>query len=321
LQDQWLARVIACQDARVAEQESRDDPGVPLDGIDAWLRGLAPSGGLARKAETVVDVLRRRPRLASYASTAEVARLAGANVGTVTRTAQALGFAGWPALQQELRARYLSSLSAPEVAAEHATGTTPSGDSLRRDLEGLSLATRRLPPEQLSEVARAIAAAGRTVVAAAGSYAAVGTVLVHNGGLAGYDLHLAVDEAGLANAASRLGPQDVLVVISFWRLYESAVRAAEQARRAGATVVALTDSASSALAQLAHHVLVVPAEGVAFFPSLTCGVAVAQALVAELAGVDPGLTRRTIEAAEASWGALGLLHRKPRSRRIEEPEG
>lgn len=299
----------------MAEQVDLDDAGVPLDGIEAWLRDLAPPGGLARKGETVVDVLRRRPRLASYASTAEVARLAGANVGTVTRTAQALGFAGWPALQQELRARYLSSLSAPEVAAEHAAGTTSSGDSLRRDLDGLSLAARRLSGGQLPEVARVVAGAERTVVAAAGSYAAVGTVLVHNGGLAGYDLHLAVDEADLANATSRLGPDDVLVVVSFWRLYESAVRAAEHARRAGATVVALTDSASSPLARLAHHVLVVPAEGVAFFPSLTSGVAVAQALVAELAGVDPGRTRRSIEAAEVTWAALGLLHRTPRSRR------
>lgn len=284
-------------------------------GVDSWLHELAPAGGLAPKAATVVDVLRSQPRVASYASTAEVARLAGANVATVTRTAQALGFSGWPALQQELRARYLSSLSAPEVAAEHANVGTPFNDSLRRDLDALSVLVRRLPRERVDAVVAALAAAGRTVVAAAGSYAAVGTALVHNGRLAGYDLHLAVDEADLANSVARLGPGDVLVVVSFWRLYESAVRAAEQAHERGATVVALTDSASSTLARLADHLLVVPAEGVAFFPSLTCGIAVAHALVAQLASAHPERTRESIEAAEAGWAKQRLLHRSPQSRR------
>jgi DNA-binding MurR/RpiR family transcriptional regulator len=113
----------------------------------------------------------------------------------------------------------------------------------------------------------------------------------------------------------------VLIAISFWRLYESTVLAANEAHTRGARVFAITDAASPALADAAEHVLMVPAEGVAFFPSLTAGVALAQAIVTQLAAVDPVRTSRSIEAAEAMWSRFDLLHRRPgHTTRKDQPE-
>ncbi|MGM1058352.1 MurR/RpiR family transcriptional regulator [Saccharothrix sp. Mg75] len=282
------------------------------DGFEDWLRGRVPERGLRPKAAALLEVLLSQPRRASFGSTAELAQLAGVNVATVTRTAQALGFAGWPALQQELRARYLSSLSAPQVAAEHHGVGSPGSASVRRDLDGLALLHRRLDEGVVVTIAHAVAAARRTVVIAAGSYAAVGTAFAHNARLAGYDVvAVSANDADLANAVASTGPDDVLVAISFWRLYESTVLAANEARSRGARVFAVTDAASPALAAAAEAMLMVPAEGVAFFPSLTAGMAVAQAVVAQLAAVDPARTAASIEAAEAMWARFGLLHRRP----------
>ncbi|MET7460912.1 MurR/RpiR family transcriptional regulator [Nonomuraea sp. NPDC005501] len=281
------------------------------DTYDEWLRARVPGRGLRPKAAAVLDVLVSQPRRASYGSAAELAQLAGVNVATVTRTAQALGFAGWPALQQELRARYLSSLSAGQVAAEHAGAGSPSSRSLRRDLDGLALLARRLDERVLLTIAEAVAAARRTVVVADGSYAAVGLALAHNARLAGYPVAaVTAGDAELANAVAALGPEDVLIAISFWRLYESTVLAAHEARSRGTRVFALTDAASPALAAAAEEVVMVPAEGEAFFPSLTAGIAVAQALVTQLAAVDPAHTGASIEAAESMWSRFGLLHRR-----------
>ncbi|GAA2669383.1 hypothetical protein [Nonomuraea recticatena] len=47
------------------------------------------------------------------------------------------------------------------------------------------------------------------------------------------------------------------------------------------------------------------------FPSLAAGMAVAQALVTQLAAVDPARTSASIEAAEGMWSKFGLLHRRP----------
>ena len=282
------------------------------DGFEAWLRDRLPPRGLRPKAAAVLEVLVSQPRRAAFGSAGELARLASVNVATVTRTAQALGFAGWPALQQELRARYLSSLSAPQVAEEHISVGSPGAASLRRDLDSLALLTRRFDEDVLRRVADAVAAAGRTVVIAEGSYAAVGLALAHNARLAGYDVHaVTAGSAELANTMAKLTAEDVLVAISFWRLYESTVRAANEAHSRGARVFVVTDAASPALAGAAEHVLMVPAEGVTFFPSLTAGMAVAQAIVTQLAAVDPARTSASIEAAEAMWARFDLLHRRP----------
>jgi DNA-binding MurR/RpiR family transcriptional regulator len=288
------------------------------DGLDAWLRGRVPDKGLKLKAAAVLEVLLAQPRRASYASAAELAKLAGANTATVTRTAQALGFAGWPALRQELRARYLAALSAPEVAAEHSgIGETkpPSAAAVHRDVENLALLARRMDAEAVRALAEAIAAARRTVVVAVGSYCAVGVALAHNAQLAGYDVTLATGYGGggPANAVAAMTGQDVLVAISFWRLNQASVVAAQQASALGARVFALTDAASPVLSRAAERILLVPAEGAAFFPSLTAGLALAQAVVTELAGIDPARTRTAIQQAEAQWARFGLLHRQPRA--------
>jgi DNA-binding MurR/RpiR family transcriptional regulator len=282
------------------------------DGFEGWLRGRIPERGLRAKGASVLEVLLTQPRRASYSSAAEAAELAGVNVATVSRTAQALGFAGWSELQHELRARYLSSLSAPEVAAAQRTEGAVGTASVRRDLESLALLDRRLDEQLVTTIAEAIAGARRTLIVANGSYIAIGSALAHNVRLAGYDAGVVRDEADLANSVAQIQPGDVLVAISFWRLYQSTVTAAEEAHTRGARVFALTDAASPALTNAAEQVLLIPAEGVAFFPSLAPGMAVAQAIVAQLSTVDPDRTRESIEAAEAQWARFGLMHRQPR---------
>ncbi|MGW5162768.1 MurR/RpiR family transcriptional regulator [Nonomuraea wenchangensis] len=299
------------------------------DDLEGWLRSRAPERGLRGKSAAVLELLLSQPRRASYGSAGELAQLAGVNVATVTRTAQALGFAGWPALQQELRARYLSSLSAGQVAAEHRAGQvtaeprvgqvaaephgtgSPGTRSLRRDLDNLAVLNRRLDERALATIAEAVAAARSTTIVADGSYAAVGLALAHNARLAGYPVRAVTAGSELANAMAAVGEGDVLIAVSFWRLYENTILAANEARARGARVFAVTDAASPALAAAAEEVVLVPAEGEAFFPSLTAGIAVAQALVTQLAAVDPARTGAAIEAAESMWTRFGLLHRHP----------
>lgn len=292
------------------------DDGRSVEPLAAWLESRGPAGGLSTKSGAVVHVLRTMPRTASYGGAGEIAAAAGVNVATVTRTAQALGFPGWPALQQELRARYLSSLSAPQVAAEHGPLTdAPGAASLRRDIDDLAVLSRGVDLAALRSLAQAMAGARRTLVVASGSYTAVGQALAHNATLAGYEVHLHDGStAAMVNALAATEPGDVVLSISFWRLYANAVQAARVAGRQGATVWALTDSASGPLAAAAQHVLVVPAEGVSFFPSLTPALAVVQALCAELAAVDPARTRARVAAADAMWDEFGLLDRAPHRR-------
>lgn len=284
---------------------------VEVDSLKGWIEAKIPARGLGSKSSAVIATILSQPARASYATVQDVASLAHVNVATVTRTAQSLGFQGWPRFQRELRARYLSHLSAAEVADQHADITSPASTSMRQDLDSLSVLSRQLDYSELDAVAAAMSRARRTLVLGDGSYGALALAMSHNARLAGYDVE-AVTSGGsdVANRIAHLDASDVVVVISFWRIYETAMIASEAARAKGAQLFVITDAATPILEEAADRVIVVPAEGVSFFPSMTSGLATVQAIVAQLAAMDPARTRKNIAAAEAQWQRFSILHRR-----------
>ena len=276
--------------------------------LHSWLEGRRPER-VGRKTAAVLSVVASQPARASYGTVQEIALLASVNIATVTRTAQALGFRGWSEFQRDLRAVYLSHLSAPEVAQQHASHGRPAAGSLQQDRENLVLFSRSEGGETLQAAAALVAGARRTWVVAEGSFAAVALAMTHNTRLAGYEAEAVLEGGvGIANRLAQTTRDDTVVVISLWRLYQGSVHAAKEARRRGAKVVVVTDVASPVLRDVADVLVTVPAEGVAFFPSLTCSIAAVQAIVSELAAIDTERTRAAVQAAEDEWREFSLLH-------------
>ncbi len=287
--------------------------------VEDWLRQVSGGRPVSRSTHGVLQAAITDPEFASYASAADLARVAGVNVATVTRAAQAIGFSGWPNLRQEIRARYLGLLSASEVATVHGSHSTgrPFDDALTRHIEALNAIRKTLDRRAMQHFARALAAGERRLIVASGSFVAVAKVLAHNASLAGYRCDLLDDPAAVANAIAELRPSDVLVAITFWRLFKATITAARQARARGTPICVLSDRAKSPMADLADHLLVVPAEGTSFFPSTVPGLAVVDGLCAELGALDPARTARSIAAAEAQWQAFDLLHFNAKGRARE----
>ena len=281
------------------------------DSLQGWVDGLVPERGLGPKSAAVVAAVLSQPGKASYGTVHDVASISNVNVATVTRTAQALGFEGWPVFQRELRARYLSHLSAPEVAEQHAAAGSPASNSVRQDLDSLSVLSRHLDYALIEEVAAAVATAHRTYVIGDGSYGALAVAFAHNARLAGYDAESVVGGGSdIANRMAYLTSDDVVVVISFWRIYANALEAATVASEKGATVYVVTDALAPALEKVADGVITVPAEGTSFFPSLTSGISALQAIVAQLTSIDDKRSRATVAAAESQWQRFSLLFRR-----------
>jgi DNA-binding MurR/RpiR family transcriptional regulator len=283
--------------------------GTPTGGVPEWLIARLGGRALSPRQSQVLSVLRGQPRMASYSSVAQVAQAAGSNASTVTRTAQALGYDGWTEFQVEFRSRYLASLSAVEVATEHeAAAQEPFRLAISTDQANLAILGRSIKAERVRRVAEAIVGARHTWVIAGGSYAIPGRALEHNIGIAGYDIRLLdADVARLANSASRLRTDDVVIVFSLWRVYDSTVRAATMAAEAGATVIVITDDEASEVTEHAETVLLVPSEGAGFFPSLVPSLTLAQAIAVEVASIDTAHSRASIAASERSWDRLEIM--------------
>lgn len=281
--------------------------------LTEWLDSRVQGRKLAARQLQVVGILRSQPRLASYGSVSDIAAAAASNASTVTRTAQTLGFKGWADFQFELRSRFLASLSAVEVAAEHNGHiSSPAQAAVSTDRANLAHFERTLNADTVHEIAKAIAAARQTFIVAAGSYAIPGKALEHNAIIAGYNVRLLdADVAALTNAIARLGAEDLVIAISLWRVYDSTMRAVDIAHGIGAPVVSITDSAGSPVAVNAQHRIVVPTEGAGFFPSLTGAVAAVQAIAVELASLDRERSNLNIAASERTWDQMRIMH--PRS--------
>jgi len=277
--------------------------------IEEWVAARTGSVTLGPATRRVVEILVTQPQLASYASTAEMGSRARVNVATVVRTARMLGFSGWPELRLELRSRYLATLSANQVLAEHrGIASDPISAAIRCDIENLETLARTTDLAAVRAVAGAMHTARRTVVIGSGSFAAPGVQLAHIGQTMGRDVVLQNSfGTQLVNSLGRLRPGDCLVTVNLWWLPREVLEATRMAYEREITTCVVTDVRSSVVADVATHLVVVPSEGISSFPSLTPAMAVVHAVLAELAQLGGDETMRAMARAEADWSRMGLF--------------
>lgn len=270
---------------------------------------------MSKAPRAVVQAIIADPAFASYASLSSLSERAGVDNATITRAAQGLGYDGWPSMRADIRTRFLMTLSSSDVISVRRAqrDDRPFDGSLARQLDALTAAGQTIDRQAVSEIVKAISRAKRRVVTACGSHALVARALNHQMNLSGYRSDFVDDAATLANAVSTLKNKDVLVAITFWRLYKLTLLAARQAKARGATVCIISDAPVAMLRDISDHLLVVPTDGTSFFPSLVASLAVVEGLSAELAALHPERTQRTITRAEAEWDAFDLLQLSPQA--------
>ncbi len=276
--------------------------------FDTWLESLILDRKISSGTRLVVAAIKADPGASSYLSAQKLADQACVNVATVVRAAQFLGFDGWPAMKSELRHRYLATMTSEGVLAAHATVTTGlTQATIASDLSNLNVLARTIDDEQVKRVAAIIADAGRTAVVAAGSYAAPGIQLSHMGQMMGHDIELLTSSGtSLVNRIKLLGEGDCFLACHLWRSSKFVHSVAEIAKARGARIVVLADRRSP-LSDLADEAFLVPSEGISFVPSIVGAMSVVQAILAELATINPEQTTAALRDVEALWAALDLV--------------
>lgn len=273
-----------------------------------WLHSLVPGNGLGRQGNAVINTILNEPEKASYEGAAALAELAGVNVSTITRTAQNLGFGGWPEFRLELRKRFLAHLGT-NGTSQKSDAAEPVIRALAKDRDNLAEAVRAVDPAVVARIARAIAGARRTYVVAESTYSAIARTVAHTARLAGYDVEaIATGTLEIANRLAHAEDGDVVVLVAYWRYFRNAERAAHAARDRGARVFLICDDRSPDSSTWSEATVRVPAAGPTFFPSLVPCLSAGQALVAELAALDPERSAKAIADADEYWRRFGLVH-------------
>ena len=258
----------------------------------------------ALRADLVSRADRLSPRLAQVArfflnhpedvaidTLSRLAQQAQVPPATITRFAKELGFAGFAELQAVFRERLLG----PRLPyATRLGGPVPSLDGLDEPgqvftgflhaaVQSLLRIEDALDRDELAAFVEDLAAAEAVHVAAARGAFGLGAYTVFGLASIGKRAHL-IDNLGAMRAAqvTAMGPNDLLLVMTFDTYTPESIEVAELAHAAGRRVLAITDNALSPVAGLAAHCLFVNEARLGHFRSQVPAMVVAQSIIMAL---------------------------------------
>ncbi|MEV4808396.1 MurR/RpiR family transcriptional regulator [Micromonospora avicenniae] len=234
----------------------------------------------------------------AYLSAAEVAELAGVSQPSVTRFAVALGHDGYPALRRRLR----------ELTAGAPDGRADAGNELQQAVRAEIGNLDRLAGEladrdriagtgQLLAASRPLPVLGLRAAAPLAAYFAYFAAKVHP------DVRVLDDGGSLLTdrleQAAAAGASALLAFV-LPRYPRETLDALREARDAGLTVVAITDSPVSPAAEHADVLLPAAVGADLVFDLHTAPMALAMVLLQAICDATPADTQRRLEAFEAS---------------------
>ena len=187
----------------------------------------------------------------------QLADLVGVGRASVIRTAQTLGYDGYPQLRVALARELAFGQDAPHEAGD---GTLVGALRAGVDAFGRSLprVTAALTEQGVADFVTALDDADRVLIAANGLSAPLALDAAMRLGAAGRPAEYVPDTLAQQIAARQLTPRAVCLALSGSGANRSTLSVASAARDAGARVLALTSFANAPLVQLADTALVVP---------------------------------------------------------------
>ncbi|MFT4235085.1 MAG: MurR/RpiR family transcriptional regulator [Microbacterium sp.] len=217
---------------------------------------LAPS--LQKTERRVTELIASDPMRAVECTAQQLAETAGVGRASVIRTAQSLGYDGYPQLRVALAQELAQRTAATDRAISDGTMQGALRSSVERFASRLSHAVSALTEQALNEVVRSLDEAARVLVIANGLSAPLGMDLTLRLTSAGRPAELIQDAIGQQIAARQLGQGSTCVVISGSGANRTTLDAIRAAREGGASVIAITSFARSTVVELADVALVVP---------------------------------------------------------------
>jgi DNA-binding MurR/RpiR family transcriptional regulator len=230
-------------------------------------------------AQYVVDHLDE----VAFHTAEELARRANTSSSTVVRFSQALGFEGFPELQEAAREEYRHhnrTAKAPEaVTPLFSLDQSPFEQAIAADHVNVEDTARRISRSEVDGAIEAIAAAERILIAGTDQMAFFASYLRHL--LMLLDVRAEIAASPSQEALSRLGRIDertLVIGLSAGRPHPLVVRAMKIARHRRAATLAIVDATLSDVSKLAERTLYYSSNSPAFVRSHTGLLSILQAL-------------------------------------------
>ena len=243
---------------------------------------------------------------AAFMTAAKLGQTVKISESTVVRFAAELGYDGYPAMQkalQEMIRSKLTSVQRIEVSKDRMGDQNILATVVQADIEKLRMTLEEMSREEFSKVVDAIVSARRIYILGVRSSAALSDFLT-------FYFNLIFDNirqikttlaSEMFEQMLRVGPEDVVIGISFPRYSTRTIRAMEFAKDQGATVVALTDSEMSPLCENATLRLLAKSDMASFVDSLVAPLSIINALIVAVARKKSKEVTETFSRLEHIW--------------------
>lgn len=243
---------------------------------------------------------------AAFMTAAKLGTVVGVSESTVVRFAIELGYDGYPKLQkmlQELIKTKLTAVQRIEVSSNRIGGENILKNVLQSDMEKIKMTMEEINEASFNEIVECILNAKRIYILGVRSSATLA-------GFMGFYFNLIFDNVKLVHTNSvsemfeqilRAGEGDVVIGISYPRYSKRTIKAMQFVKSQGSTVIAITDSNESPLAQCADHCLAVRSDMASFVDSLVAPLSVINALIVTIGMRKKESVQNSFERLEKIW--------------------
>ena len=210
----------------------------------------AVSGDLTPTERRIAEAVLAEPTLLAFGTVSDLADRVGTSRPSIVRFANKLGFDGYTPLQQHVRSDLSHRLTRP---SERIRSDEKSAPPMRQVInESLGAVLDRYDDGEISVLANFIVDADKVWVLS-GETSQAGAHALHSGLSMVRPGVRALEEHSFGTDLSDVSSKDVAIVFDFFRYRRQVVTAARALANAGATIVSITDSPLSPLAELADH--------------------------------------------------------------------
>ncbi len=232
----------------------------------------------------LADYIIKHYEKAAFMTAAKLGAAVNISESTVVRFAIEMGFEGYPEMQKALQnysKNRLTTLQRLDIAGDRLAGDNLIKNVLTQDMDRIKTTLENISKESFERTVDKIVAAEKIYIFGAMSSDILSRFLHNYLSLAFEDVIYVspINSSGILKSLLRINEKDVMISISFPRYSKNTITATAYAKKCGADVIAITDSATSPLAEYADELLLAKSDMVSFADSLVAPLSLINALL------------------------------------------
>lgn len=264
---------------------------------------------LSKSHRRIADYIAQHYDKAVFMTAARLGETVGVSESTVVRFAVAMGYDGYPELQDSLRELVRHRLTTTQrfemisdISEDNVLSTV-----LKADMQNIRSTIEDVDESAFREAVRVISGAKTLYILGLRSAAPLAE-------FAGYYLHYIFDDVRVVaagstdvfEAVSRIGAGDVLIGISFPRYSSRTIEAMTFSRSRNAQVIGITDGPMSPLHDAADICLSVRTDMASFVDSMAAPMSMINALIVALGLKNKEILAERFKQLEELWDAYSV---------------